>query len=146
MLVKDLLDGNHRKILTIATTNTVFEAMKLLIQNKISCLPVVDKDDALVGIVSDKDIFRLAYQRRTDFPEHKIEQVMSTNLIVGLPEDELSYIATIMTENKIRHIPIVDGRNLAGLVSLGDIVKNQLSDISAENRYLKEYIHGHFPT
>jgi len=145
MTVKDLLAEGHRKIITISTADTVFEAMKVLIQNKISCLPVVNKQDELVGIVSDKDIFRLSYQNRTDFPEHTIGQVMSTNLIVGLPDDKLNYIATIMTENRIRHIPIVDGSNIIGLISLGDIVKNQLSDVSVENRYLKEYIHGQYP-
>ena len=70
---------------------------------------------------------------------------MSTNLIVGLPEDDVAYIAGVMTENRIRHVPIVDRDRIIGLLSVGDIVKTQIENIKVENRYLWQYIEGSYP-
>jgi len=70
---------------------------------------------------------------------------MTSELLVGLPTDEISYIAAIMTNNRIRHIPIMDGKNLIGLLSVGDIVKTLMANIETENRYLRQYIDGTYP-
>jgi len=142
MLVRDILQSKQRNIVTAIPATTVLEAMDVLISNKISCLPVVDADDKLVGIVSDKDIFRLVYKNQDDFTGVALSDIMSTNLIVGLADDEIDYIAGIMTENRIRHIPIVEKDKMVGLVSQGDVVKKQMKDIQVENRYLKMYIDG----
>jgi predicted transcriptional regulator len=74
-----------------------------------------------------------------------VGDLMSTHLIVGLPDDEVGYLAGIMTNNRIRHIPIVEGHRLAGLISIGDVVKIKLEDIQIENRYLREYIQDAYP-
>jgi len=62
-----------------------------------------------------------------------------------VPDDEVSYIAGVMTNNRIRHVPIVENKQLAGLVSVGDVVKTQMENIQIENRYLKQYIDGSYP-
>jgi len=142
MLVRDILESKQRNIVATTPETTVMEAMDALISNKISCLPVLDSDQKLVGIVSDKDIFRLVYQKQDDFTGVPLKDIMSTNLIVGLIDDEIDYIAGIMTENRIRHIPIVEKDKMVGLVSQGDVVKKQMKDIQVENRYLKMYIDG----
>ena len=70
---------------------------------------------------------------------------MTTELIVGIEDDLVDYIATLMTNNRIRHIPIMRGASMIGLVSVGDVVKARLSDMAVENRYLKQYIRGDYP-
>lgn len=142
MLVRTLLESRPREVITVTRSTTVDEAMDLLITNNIGCLPVMDDKGKLAGIVSDKDIFRKIHQTKGDYHSLTIKDVMTTELIVGLPEDNITYIAGVMNKNWVRHIPIVDGENLVGLVSLRDIIKTQTQDAEIENRYLKLYMGG----
>lgn len=139
MLVKTHLEDKPKKIVTVHPSATVDEAMDLLIKNKIGCLPVIDDKEQLVGIISDKDIFRKIYDKKTEYLSLNVADMMTTELIVGLPEDELSYIAGVMDKNWIRHVPIVHENQLIGLISLGDIIRNQTEHAQIENRYLKLY-------
>lgn len=145
MLVKEFLRDNPRQLITADTNTSVADAMALLIKNKISCLPVVDTDNFLVGIISDKDIFTEAYRNPSGFTKGSVGELMSTELIVGLADDAFDYIGGVMTKNRIRHVPIVDNKLLIGLLSLGDIVKSQLQTIEIENRYLRQYIEDSYP-
>ncbi len=146
MLVRDLLTKKDREVITATADTEVNEAMRLLIDNGISCLPVLDKNGKLEGIVSDKDIFRLIYEHRTDYSQSRVGDVMTINLLIGLAGDDINYVAGIMTENRIRHIPIVEGKKLIGLVSQSDIVKTQMKRMAVENRYLKLYFDGDYPS
>ncbi|MFZ5981734.1 MAG: CBS domain-containing protein, partial [Candidatus Zixiibacteriota bacterium] len=85
------------------------------------------------------------YETPIDFRVFKVGQLMTTDVIVGLLEDELAYIAGLMTNNRIRHIPVVDKNHLIGIVSVGDIVKTQMEHIEIENRYLREYLSSGYP-
>lgn len=145
MLVKDIVKSKHRKTITIRPDASVPEAMELLISNEISCLPVVGHGDELIGIISDKDIFKKVNADPKGFADASVEDLMSADVIVGLMQDDIHYIAGIMTKNRIRHVPIVEDRKLVGLVSVGDIVKTQMESIEIENRYLKLYIDGTYP-
>lgn len=145
MLVRDLLDAKEsRPMVVAAPETTAHEAMTLLIDNQISCLPVM-KGDELVGIVSDKDIFKLVFEHRTDFAGMPVKDIMTTDLIVGVMDDEIDYVAGLMSENWIRHIPIMEGKMLVGLVSQTDIVRRQMKHMKVENRYLRIYIDGFRP-
>lgn len=139
MKVRDVLKGQNRTVRTTSESAILHSVMKSLIDHKISCLPVL-RDDRLIGIVSDKDIFRKVYESPENFRQTKVSEVMTSDLIVGIPEDELSYIAGIMTKNRIRHMPIIENDRLIGLISIGDIVKAQMDDIETENRYLRQYV------
>ncbi|UCC44510.1 MAG: CBS domain-containing protein [Candidatus Zixiibacteriota bacterium] len=145
MKVRDILKTKKRSTITAGPRTAVVDAMKLLIDNKVSCLPVEDADGHLVGIISDKDIFHKIYQNPTGFGEVAVGDLMTTDLIVGLPDDEMSYIAGVMTNNRIRHVPIVDNDRIIGLISVGDVAKTQMENIKIENRYLKQYIDGTYP-
>ncbi|MBU8934318.1 MAG: CBS domain-containing protein [candidate division Zixibacteria bacterium] len=136
---------NKRDVISITPDVTIKETMKMLIENKISCLPVMDKDDKLVGIISDKDIFGASYRDEKGFAAATVAELMSTDLIVGVPDDDLNYISGVMTNNRIRHIPIMDDGKLAGLISVGDIIKANMSSMEIENRTLRQYIDGSYP-
>lgn len=140
MQVKTLLESKPKQIVSSNPLTSIDEAMGLLITNNIGCLPVVDDEDMLVGILSDKDIFARIYQTKGNYQSLKVEDVMTTNLIVGLPSDDVEYIAGVMEKNSIRHVPIVDGKQLIGLISLRDIVKTQTIAREVENRYLMDML------
>jgi len=145
MKVSEYLGAHPRKVVTVKPELLVRYAMRRLIENAISCLPVVAPSGALLGIISDKDIFRAAYEGPESFIEQKVEDLMSKDLIIGLPDDDFDYIGGVMTKNRIRHVPIMDGRNLVGLISVGDFVKAQLKSAEIENRYLKKFIKDPYP-
>ncbi len=145
MTVKDILAAKGRAVITTTPDTPLLEAMALLIDHAISCLPVENEQNELIGIVSDKDIFRCAFKQPDNFTRHQVKDVMTTELIVGLETDEVGYVAGIMTNNRIRHVPIVDGKRIVGLISAGDIVKTRMQDFEVENRYLREYIQRKYP-
>ena len=142
MLVKDILESKAREVVSVEIGTTIDEAMDLLIGKSISCLPVVEGGEHLIGIISDRDIFRKIHQTKGDYHSLKVGDLMSTDLIVGLPEDDLEYIAGLMSKNWIRHIPIVQKDQIVGLVSSRDIVKAEATRTEIENRYLRLYLDG----
>ena len=140
MKVKDLLRHNSKEIITIEPTAKIGDAMGLLVKHRISSLPVVDEEASVVGIISDRDIFREAFDDPDNYRDITVGERMTTEVIIGVPDDEISYIAGIMTNNRIRHVPIVDEGKLVGLISTGDVVKTQMDKLQTENRYLRQYI------
>lgn len=145
MKVRDFMQNNPRQVITARENTPIPAAMSLLLQNRISCLPVLDDRAELAGIISDKDIFRAAFDDPKGFTDLSVKQLMTTNLLVGLADDDLDYIAGVMTNNRIRHVPIVENKRLIGLLSVGDIVKSQLKNVQIENRYLWKYINDEYP-
>ena len=140
MLVKTMLEKKPKEVLTTSVTTTVDEAMDMLIKNQIGCLPVVDANQKLIGIISDKDIFEKVHQTKGQYQDLKVEDLMKTELIVGLPDDDIDYIAGLMEKNYIRHVPIVDGDQVVGMVSLRDIHKTYVKNKEVENRYLMDML------
>ncbi|MDZ4723103.1 MAG: CBS domain-containing protein [candidate division Zixibacteria bacterium] len=145
MIVRDILRGKQQELVTATVKMTIPHAMEILIKNRISCLPVVDKNLRLAGIISDKDIFRHIFDSLQSFRSSMVEDLMTKKVIVGLESDEIGYIASIMTTNRIRHVPIMRDERLFGLVSVGDIVKTRMMDMEVENRYLLQFIEGSYP-
>ncbi len=145
MQVRELLKDKPATIICTTPSASIIDAMGLMIENKIRSLPVNDVSGKLTGIVSDSDIFRAVYQNLKDFRKLSVGDVMTSDVIVGLVDDDVEYIIAIMTENRIRHIPVLDGRELVGIVSQGDIVKSQMTDITVENRHLRVYINPDYP-
>jgi len=145
MLVKDFLKNRNRKVITGTPSMSILEAMQRLVTNRISSLPVLDESGKLKGIVSDRDIFRSISVDNNAFKNLSVSDLMTTHLIIGVPDDDLGYIGSVMTKNHIRHIPIVENDQLVGLVSVGDVVKSHIDSIEVENRYLMNYISGDYP-
>lgn len=145
MVVRDILKVKPGKVITVSQDTKIVEAMGILIDNKIGCLPVVDSNKRLVGIISDKDIFMAVYKDLKSFESATMLDIMTANLIVGVPDDDLEYIAGLMTKNRIRHIPVMEDDELVGMISIGDLVKSQIDDMEIENRYLRQYIDGSYP-
>jgi CBS domain-containing protein len=142
MKVADLLKSKGQTVFTVSPDEPIFQAMGKLIENKIGSLLVTEAENKIVGIISERDIMRAAYSDYDLLKTKKVSQLMSTNIIVAIPDDDIDYIMGIMTQNRIRHLPIVTRETIVGMISIGDIVKFQLEEIQVKNRYLEEYMYG----
>jgi CBS domain-containing protein len=140
MQVRDILQSKGTTVTTIGPEATIHEAMKTLVQHRIGSLVVSDEGGKIVGIITERDILRECAEHSERVKNTQVREVMTTNLIIGLPDDEISYVMGIMTHNRMRHLPIIANEKLEGLISIGDVVKAQLEETEFENRYLKDYI------
>jgi CBS domain-containing protein len=145
MKVKEILQEKGAEVATIGADKTVFEAIKSLVEKNIGSLLVLDEKSAIVGIITERDILRECDRRYESLRQTKVKDAMIKNVIVASPEDDIDYIESIMTENRVRHLPVISGQKLVGLISIGDVVKVQRGECRVENRYLKDYISGKYP-
>lgn len=145
MKVKDILATKGSRVVTIEKSTKVFDAMSIFSSNRVGSLLVVDKDDAILGIIAAKDVLMAVVNHYETIKEISVEKIMTTDLIVCSEDDEIEYVQTAMTENRIRHIPVLAGKELKGLISIGDVVKSQLKEVHVENKYLKDYMADKYP-
>lgn len=142
MTIGDILTTKSQDVITITGDKTIHEAITVLVKHNIGALLVLDKKEKLLGIITERDILRESAERDRELRKTKVKDVMSTDLIIGVPDDDISYTMGIMTNNRIRHLPVMDNDNIVGIVSLGDVVKAQLDEREYDNRYLKQYMFG----
>lgn len=140
MKIRDLLRGKGTAVVTIRPEATIHDAMTMLVNRRIGSLVVLDAQGRVMGIITERDILRECAARSDQVKHTRVQEVMTTNLIIGVPDDEVGYVMGIMTHNRIRHLPIMVGERLEGIISIGDVVKAQLEETEFENRYLKDYI------
>ena len=145
MKVKDILAKKGSQVVTVREDTTVLDAMSVFSTNRVGSLLVVDKNDAILGIIAARDVLMAVMNDLQGISELPVNKIMTKELIVATEDDNIDYIQAIMTENRIRHIPVLDGRELKGLVSIGDVVKLLLKAKDVENRYLKDYIADKYP-
>ena len=145
MKVKDILADKGTRVITTHEDSLLIDAMAIFFANKVGSLLVVDKYDKILGIVAPNDVLKGIHNNIDAVKTMRVKDVMITDVIVATPEDDIAYIQSVMTEDRIRHIPILDSGELTGLVSIGDVVKALMTEKHAENRYLKDYIEGKYP-
>ena len=143
MKIKDILD-QRRGVITIRQRDKVTDALKVLLENKISCLPVVDDSGKLMGIISERDILREVHANKANLDNRSVADAMTRDILIGLADDDLDYIMNIMSNNNIRHVPIMTGEVLSGILSIRDVVRGLMHVVESENRYLKDYIAGKY--
>ena len=145
MKAKDILAEKGSRVITCHEDNSLMDALAIFAANKIGSLLVVDSHDKIQGIIAPRDILIIVLKDYERVKTIKVTEVMTKNLIVATANDTVEYIQAIMTENRIRHVPILEDGELQGIVSIGDIVKAQIDEKEVENRYLKDYIEGKYP-
>ncbi len=145
MKVKDILAVKGSRVITVHQDNTVIEAIALFFANRVGSLIVVDENDDIKGILAPNDVLKAVHNDLDNIRHTMVSRFMSSNLIVAKLDDDIDYLQAVMTENRVRHIPIIEKGRLQGLVSIGDVVKAQLKKRDVENQYLKEYIEGKYP-
>lgn len=142
MKIKDITRINGREIVTVGPNDTVKQAIDSLFSHKIGALPVCEADGKLVGIISERDILKGLHNRSKDITNDKVRDLMTTEVIVGIPEDELEEILANMTEKGVRHLPVMVGPRVIGMLSIRDVIEERLTECHTQVRYLKDYIAG----
>lgn len=140
--VADILRQKSRNVVTTEPDRTLEEAIRKLVDHNIGSLLVVDENGGVLGIITERDILRQCARGVAEVADTLVKDAMTRDVIIGVPEDSVDYVMGIMTMNRIRHLPILDGHDLQGMISIGDIVHSHLQEAEFENRMLRDYIHG----
>lgn len=141
MKISDILARKGTSVVTVDPERSVHDAMRVLVEHNIGSV-VVTRDQSIVGILTERDVLRLGASAPDGLTSTSVGDVMTTELVVAVREDSVDYAAAVMTASRIRHLPIVDGDGLVGVVSIGDIVDALKQEKEVENRYLRDYIQG----
>ena len=141
MKIGEVLRIKGHDVVTITETQTVLEAVRLLVARNIGGLVVTDGDRP-TGILTERDVLRLSARGPGDLGSVAIASVMTRDVITASPGDDLIAIMGVMTDKKVRHLPVMDGDELVGIVSIGDLVNQCRLESEKENSQLRQYIQG----
>ena len=141
MKLRDILQHKGRRVFTCSPSDALSQAVGCLVEHNIGSLVVLDQE-RMIGILTERDILRACDAGGGSIAGQTVRERMTGDPIIGSPDDDISHVMGIMTDHRIRHLPVVDGDELIGLVSIGDLVKAEHAEVSQENHYLKCYIHG----
>jgi CBS domain-containing protein len=132
----------NRKVISINENDSLYDAIKVLSEQKIGALPVLNNQEKLSGMLSERDIIqKVSFNKTIDLSQIQIRSIMTTKIITCNQNTESNVLMTIMTNNKIRHIPIIKQGSLIGIVSIGDVVKRLLEKFNLENAELKSWLY-----
>jgi CBS domain-containing protein len=127
MQISNILAKKGSDVATIGPAQTIREALAMLVGRRIGALVVVDETGKVVGLLSERDIIREAAQNEALFSQ-LVSSIMTKDVIVARPGDDLHAVEKTMTEKRFRHLPIMDRGELIGIVSIGDVVKAALEE------------------
>ncbi len=139
--LKMLLDGKGHDVWSLHPDDTVLDAIKMLAEKDIGALIVIE-DDKSVGIFSERDYARNVYLKGKSSPETPVRDVMAAPVICVGPDQSVNECMALMTEKRIRHLPVMDDDELVGMVSIGDLVKSVIAEQQFTIEQLEHYIHG----
>jgi CBS domain-containing protein len=141
MLISDILRFKGSEVVTIAPDASMTTLLAELASHNIGAL-VVRREGKVVGIVSERDIVRRLHVRGHEVLDGTVEQIMTTNVIACAPSDQVDQVANAMTEKRVRHLPVIDGDQLVGIVTIGDVVLSRTRQLEQDRLQLEQYITG----
>ena len=139
MNIASILATKGDKVVTVRADQTIREALGVLAQHNIGALVVVDSTMRPIGILSERDIVRAAAKNESVFPQ-LVNQLMTRDLVLGDPGDDLSAVGQTMVQRRIRHLPIEQDGRMIGFISIGDLVKYRIEKIESEAEAMRSYI------
>lgn len=142
MKISSLLKAKGTAVLTVAPTASVAEAVALLCRHRVGALVVSTDGQRIEGIVSERDVVRRLNDLKGALVDEPVTAIMSGNVYTCAPDDEVDSLMSTMTEHRIRHVPVVEGGMLAGIVSIGDVVKSRIDELEKDRNQLVDYIHA----
>jgi CBS domain-containing protein len=141
MLIREILRAKGSEVFSIAPDATIPDAMRKLVHHNIGALVVLSMA-AIHGIITERDLLRAGARSPGLLTDGRVRDLMTADVVTGSPGDDIRSVMKTMTERRIRHLPIVDGTQLCGMVSIGDVVNALRRDIENENQQLHAYITG----
>ncbi len=151
MTLREILHAKGHVVHTIGRDDTLESVVQLLVANNCGSLVVCDHDSKsandrscgpMVGIITERDILKTCAAHKGPLLDIKVESVMTHNVTTGSPDDSVEDTMGLMTDQRVRHLPIMEDGKLSGMISIGDVVKAQHDRLSMENHYLKSYLQG----
>ena len=139
MRIADILRAKGSTVATVTETTTVTGLLTELVIHNIGAMVVVGPD-GVVGVVSERDVVRKLHDQGPELLRSSVADIMSTVLVTCSPDDLVDDLSALMTNNRVRHVPVMQGGRLVGIVSIGDVVKNRMEELQAEQQHLQAYI------
>lgn len=139
MRISEVLRVKGSDVATIAPTATVAELLAGLAARNVGAMVVV-QDGELVGIVSERDVVRQAHERGAAVLEAPVAEIMTSDVATCAPDETVDHLTVLMTERRIRHVPVIHRGQLYGIVSIGDVVKNRMDELERAQSQLEAYI------
>jgi len=138
--VKQILDNKGYEFFNVNPAATVYEALKIMADKNIGALMVLDGDGKLIGMFSERDYARKIILHGISSKEAKLEDYMSTELYTVDPNTTVLGCMAVMTDKKVRHVPVLDHNKIVGIISIGDVVNTIIEDQKATIQDLEKYI------
>ena len=139
--VRQLLEGKSHGLCTIGPDAPVLDSLKLMAEKNIGALLVVE-NDKLVGIVSERDYARKVILHGKSSHDTPVREIMTTRVVCVQPENTAEECMALMTDKHTRHLPVIEGEKLVGVLSIGDLVKETISEQQFMIKQLESYIHS----
>ena len=133
---------SQRECFTLLEIDTVKTASQKLDEKKIGCMPVLDQNKNVIGIISERDLSQFIYKERFN-SSLSVSQIMTKDIVSCDMNTSVTELMNEMTEKKIRHILVMEDKKLLGIVSIGDVVNHLIAKIKEENKNLKDYINSY---
>jgi CBS domain-containing protein len=140
MLVSQILKNKGDLVFTASPRETVAAAAALLHSRRVGAMVIVDDADAIVGILSERDIVRVVAERGAAGLAEPISNCMTRDVVFAAPNEQVQALLERMTDRRVRHLPVAKDGRLIGIVSIGDLVKSKIAEAEAEAETLKAYI------
>jgi CBS domain-containing protein len=142
MRISEILRKKGAEVVTIGPEATVRELLGVLAEHNVGAVVVSADGLALDGIVSERDIVRRLHHVGAGLLDRPVAEIMTAVVHTCSPDDRVESLRSTMTEHRIRHLPVVRGGRMVGIVSIGDVVKNAISELQTEREYLEQYLQG----
>jgi CBS domain-containing protein len=139
MRIADVLRNKGAAVATISPDTTVSELLAGLAERNIGAM-VVMSADSVMGIVSERDVVRRLHEYGADLLNRRVSDIMTSVVVTCEPGDAVDSLSAVMTEHRVRHVPVILNGQLAGIVSIGDVVKTRMDELQAEQQQLQDYI------
>ena len=143
---RDILKSKTKEVWSISPKSTVFEALKIMGEREIGALMVMDKKDKVVGIITERDYARKVILKGKSSRETLVSEIMTTaeKMYTVTPDTPVEDCMVLITGKRIRHVPVFDGDQYVGLISIGDVVKSTISQKDMLIEHLSNYIGGKY--
>jgi CBS domain-containing protein len=139
MRISDLLRSKGTAVATVGPQTTVTELLSGLAEHNVGAMVVVGPE-GIAGIVSERDVVRRLHDRGPELLSMPVSEIMTTMVKSCRPEDSVDHLSVLMTERRIRHVPVVVDGKLAGIISIGDVVKSRMQELEKSQEQLEAYI------
>jgi CBS domain-containing protein len=140
MRISDVLRNKGTDVFTVRPDTTVRDFLAVMVERRIGACVVSADGTTVAGIVSERDIARALHERGTDILAEPVSAIATADVVTASPDDLLDDLTRMMTERRVRHIPVLVDGQLSGLVSIGDVVKHRMDELETERQALVDYI------